>query len=168
MNHCRIFCNSQKGSESKGKICCDLSSSGKVSSLSDVQIFGVSWSGYYAYTHNLNHPNLNQAIIDQITQQQKQCKTHTAIAGCRSGWTKTAVTGILWKQTVCCLKFVTADAGSRRNQAGLWFTYFTILPLEALFFVRSIHYWAVYPVDKRIRFNLWGSGGKFAAVHSSK
>ena len=74
MNHCRIFCDLQKGSESKGKICCDLSSSGKVSSLSDVQIFGVSRNGHYAYTHNLNHPNLNQAIIDQITQQQKQCK----------------------------------------------------------------------------------------------
>ena len=36
MNYCRIFCDLQKESESKGKICCDLSSSGKVSSLSDV------------------------------------------------------------------------------------------------------------------------------------
>ena len=26
--------------------------------------------------------------------------------------------------------------------------------IEGLFFVLSIHYWAVYPVDKRIRFNL--------------
>ena len=27
-----------------------------------------------AYTHNLIRPGPNQAIIDQFTQQQKQCK----------------------------------------------------------------------------------------------
>ena len=38
------------------------------------KFFGVSRSGYYAYTHNLNRPNPNQPIIDQIARQQKRCK----------------------------------------------------------------------------------------------
>ena len=38
------------------------------------KFFGVSRSGYYAYTHNLNRPNPNQSIIDQIARQQKRCK----------------------------------------------------------------------------------------------
>ena len=38
------------------------------------RFFGVSRSGYYAYTYNLNHRNPNQAVIDQIAQQQKRCK----------------------------------------------------------------------------------------------
>ena len=38
------------------------------------KLFGVSRSGYYAYTHNLNRPNPNQPIIDQIARQQKRCK----------------------------------------------------------------------------------------------
>ena len=38
------------------------------------KFFGVSRSGYYAYVRHLNRPDPNQAIIDQIAQQQKQCK----------------------------------------------------------------------------------------------
>ena len=38
MNCCRSFCGPQEGSESKGQICCDLPSSGKVSGLLDLQI----------------------------------------------------------------------------------------------------------------------------------
>ena len=38
MNCCGIFCNSQKGSESKGKICSDLPSSGTVSCTCHVPI----------------------------------------------------------------------------------------------------------------------------------
>ena len=38
------------------------------------KFFGVSRSGYYAYTHNLSRPNPNQPIIDQIARQQKRCK----------------------------------------------------------------------------------------------
>lgn len=38
------------------------------------KFFGVSRSGYYTYVRHLNRPDPNQAIIDQIAQQQKQCK----------------------------------------------------------------------------------------------
>ena len=38
------------------------------------KFFGVSRSGYYAYVRHLNRPDPNQTIIDQIAQQQKQCK----------------------------------------------------------------------------------------------
>ena len=38
------------------------------------KFFRVSRSGYYAYVRHLNRPDPNQAIIDQIAQQQKQCK----------------------------------------------------------------------------------------------
>ena len=38
------------------------------------KFFGVSRSGYDAYVRHLNRPDPNQAIIDQIAQQQKQCK----------------------------------------------------------------------------------------------
>lgn len=38
------------------------------------KFFGVSRSGYYSYVRHLNRPDPNQAIIDQIAQQQKQCK----------------------------------------------------------------------------------------------
>lgn len=38
------------------------------------KFFGVSRSGYYTYIRNLNRPDPNQTIIDQIAQQQKRCK----------------------------------------------------------------------------------------------
>ena len=38
------------------------------------KFFGVSRSGYYTYIHKLYRPDPNQAVIDQIAQQQKRCK----------------------------------------------------------------------------------------------
>lgn len=38
------------------------------------KFFGVSRSGYYSSIQKLNRPDPNQTIIDQIRQQQKQCK----------------------------------------------------------------------------------------------
>ena len=38
------------------------------------KFFGISRSGYYAWIHKLNQPNPDQAVIDQIARQQKQCK----------------------------------------------------------------------------------------------
>ena len=70
INHCGIFCASQKGSESKGKVSYHLSSQDRVSSGSHVQIL---WSVQsYAFVHRLGRPEQDAALAEVIAKQRER------------------------------------------------------------------------------------------------
>ena len=83
------------------------------------KFFGVSRSGYYAYTHNLNRPNPNQSIIDQIARQQKRCKNTYGYRrmhlwldknGCHRN--PKTVLRLMKNKRIACLKYADAGSGS--------------------------------------------------------
>lgn len=70
---CGIFCNPQKGSENKGKICRDLPTPGTVSCPCHVPFFAVSKSGYYSFVKRMSRPEKDAVLSGIVRQQQDKC-----------------------------------------------------------------------------------------------
>lgn len=84
MNCCGIFCDPQKGSESKSKIRSNLEHHREeYPVLAMCRFFAVSRSGYYTFVKRMNRPERDAALAEAIWQQQKKC-FHTY--GCRRMW----------------------------------------------------------------------------------